>query len=78
MALFADDDVIVHRNAQGLGDLHNRLRHLDVGAGRRRVAARMVVQQATLRSTAMISQGFLDRVCMQGTELGGGKKYLLA
>jgi len=38
MPVPADDDVVVQRNAERLGDLLNLLRHLDVGARRRRVA----------------------------------------
>ena len=32
MAFLADDDVVVHRDAERLGDIDDRLRHLDVGA----------------------------------------------
>ena len=38
VAFLADDDVVVHGNAERLGDLDDRLRHLDVGAARRRIA----------------------------------------
>ena len=44
VAFLADDDVVVHGNAQRLGHVDDRLRHLDVGARRRRVARRMIVQ----------------------------------
>jgi len=40
----ADDDVVVHRDAEPLCDIDDRLRHLDVGARRRRVAGGMIVQ----------------------------------
>jgi hypothetical protein len=33
MTLLADDDVVVHRDAERLGYLHDRLRHLHVGFG---------------------------------------------
>ena len=57
VAFLADDDVVVHGNAERLGDLDDRLRHLDVGARRRRVAGGMVVHQddrgrATVRARA--------------------------
>ena len=45
MAFLADDDVVVHRNAERLCDLDDRLRHLDVGARRRRVAGWVIVRQ---------------------------------
>ena len=48
MPFLADDDVVVHRNPQGLGDLDDRLRHHDVGARRRRIAGGMVVHQSSL------------------------------
>jgi hypothetical protein len=38
VAFLADDDVVVHRNAERFGDFHDLLGHLDVGARRRRVA----------------------------------------
>jgi hypothetical protein len=36
--------VVVHRDAEPLCDIDDRLRHLDVGARRRRVAGGMIVQ----------------------------------
>jgi hypothetical protein len=42
MAVLADDQVVVHRDAERLGDLDDRLRHLDVGARGRRIAGGMV------------------------------------
>ena len=38
MAFLADDDVIVHGNPERIGDADDRLRHLDIGGRRRRVA----------------------------------------
>ena len=35
MPVLADDEVVVHRDAKRACDLHDRLRHLDVGARRR-------------------------------------------
>jgi hypothetical protein len=46
MAVATDDDVVVHRNAERLDHGDDLLRHLDVGARRRRVAGRMIVQDA--------------------------------
>ena len=48
MAVLADDDVVVHGNAERLGDVDDRLRHLNVGARRRRVAGRMIVHQSSI------------------------------
>ncbi len=45
MAVLADDNVIVHGNAEQARHRDNLLRHLDVGARRRRVAGRMIVHQ---------------------------------
>jgi hypothetical protein len=42
---FADDDVVVHGNAQRCCDVDDRLGHLDVGLRGCRVAGRMVVHQ---------------------------------
>src|SRR5205085_8429108 len=45
VALAADDDVIVERNAERAGGLDDLFGHFDVGARRARVAGRMVVYQ---------------------------------
>src|SRR6266852_988549 len=45
MPVAADDDVVVHRNPERLGDLRDLPRHLDVGARRRRVAGGLIVDQ---------------------------------
>src|SRR5438874_10823399 len=44
MAVLADDDVVVHRNAERARHLDDGLRHLDVGARRGRIAGGGVVQ----------------------------------
>ena len=41
----ADDQVVVDGDAERLADLDDRLRHLDVGARRRRVAGGVVVDE---------------------------------
>src|SRR4030088_74023 len=43
--VLADDDVVVHRDAEGLGDVDDLLGHLHVGARGRRVARGVVVDQ---------------------------------
>ena len=45
VAVLADDDVVVNRNAERIGDADDRLGHLDVGGGRRRITARVIVHQ---------------------------------
>ena len=40
MAVLADDDVVVHGEAEWGGDIDDRLGHLDVGLRRRRIAAK--------------------------------------
>jgi hypothetical protein len=42
--VLAHDNVVMHGNAQRIGDGDDLLRHLDVGAGRRRIARGVVVQ----------------------------------
>jgi hypothetical protein len=46
VSVLADDDVIVHGNAERLRHRDYLLRHLDIGARRCRIAGRMVVQDA--------------------------------
>ncbi len=58
MPVLADDDVVVHGNAERAGDLDDRLRHLDVGAGRRGIAGGMVVQDPTRCPRALKSGKF--------------------
>src|SRR3981189_986134 len=43
MPVLADNEMVVHRDTEGARDLHNRLRHLDVGARGGRIARGMVV-----------------------------------
>ena len=56
--VLADDEVVMHRDAKRACDLHDRLRHLDVGARRRRIARGMVVQNQTVSTIALISFNF--------------------
>jgi hypothetical protein len=46
MSIFADDDVVVHGDAERRGDVDDRFRHLDVGLRRRRIAGRVVVHES--------------------------------
>ena len=45
MPVFPDDEMVVHRDTERACDLHDRLRHLDVGARGGRIARGMVVQE---------------------------------
>ena len=45
MSILADDDVVVHGNAERLGDVHDRFRHLDVGLRRRGITGGVVVRR---------------------------------
>jgi hypothetical protein len=56
--VLADDDVIVHRDAERPGDVDDLLRHLDVGAARRRIAGRMLVQEDTAPAIELPKQDF--------------------
>jgi hypothetical protein len=58
MPVLADDDVVVHGNAERGGDLDDRLGHLDIGLRGRGVAAGVIVHQSTLVSIALISFDF--------------------
>ena len=58
VSVLADDEVVVHRDAERACDLHDRLRHLDVGARRCRIARGMVVQNQTVSTIALISFNF--------------------
>jgi hypothetical protein len=58
MSILADDDVVVHRDAERLSDVDDRLRHLDVGLARRRIATRIVVHQPTHCRRALKSRVF--------------------
>jgi hypothetical protein len=45
MPVLADDDVVVHGNAERAGDVDDRLGHLDVGLRRRGIAGGVVVRE---------------------------------
>jgi hypothetical protein len=50
--------MVVHGNPERTRDLDDRLGHLDVGARRRGIAGRMIVDQTIVRSTALIRVDF--------------------
>lgn len=57
MAVLADDDVVMHGDAERLGRLDDLLRHQNVGARGRRVAGRVVVDKSTISRIPVIFQG---------------------
>ena len=54
MAILADDDVVMHRDAERAGDRHDRLRELDVGGRRRRITRRVIVHNPTAFTIVLI------------------------
>jgi len=48
MPVLADDDVVVHGNAERGGDLDDRFGHMDIGLRRRRIARGVVVHDPAL------------------------------
>jgi hypothetical protein len=54
VSLLADDDVIVHRNAERLRHRDDLLRHLDIGVRRRRIARGVIVQKVTVGFIVLI------------------------
>ena len=61
MPVLSDDEMVVHRDTEGARDLHNRLRHLDVGARGGRIAGGMVVQEQVTRTSVQILFDFCAR-----------------
>ena len=59
MSLLANNDVVVHGDAERLCDFDDRLRHLDVRARRRWIATRMIVQEQTMQTSPLIALEFL-------------------
>jgi len=62
VAVFADDEMVVHGDAERPCDLDDRLRHLDVGARGSRIAGGMVVQERTVRTNTVMLLDFLCRI----------------
>ena len=54
MPLLADDDVIVHRNAERRRHRDDLLRHLHVGVRRRRIAGWVIMKNATVGFIVLI------------------------
>ena len=61
MPILADDDVIVHGDAERPRDVDDRFRHLDVGLRRRRIAGGVVVHHTGALLNTLIQLDFLSR-----------------
>jgi hypothetical protein len=61
VAVLADNEMVVHCDTERARDLHDRLRHLDVGARRRRITRGMVVQEQVTRTSVQILFDFCAR-----------------
>jgi len=58
MAASADNDMIMHDDAERAGDVDDGFGHLHIGLRRRGVAGGVVMQQATMQAIAVILLGF--------------------
>lgn len=73
MTMSSDDDVVVHGDAERLGDIDDRLGHADVGLRGRRIAGRVIVDQDWSLSIYLIINGvWLLRPC-KGALTGDGE-----
>ena len=68
--VLADDDVVVHGNAERARDADDRLRHLDIGLRGRGIAGRMVVHQIIARATRLMLFDFHTGSYAGGRRLG--------
>ena len=58
MAIPPDDQMIMHRDAQRLGDIDDILRHLDVCRGGRGISRGVIMHQYTRRLIRVVFQWF--------------------
>lgn len=70
MPILADDDVVVHRNAERLRNLDNHSRHLNIGARRRWVSSLMIVHRPTPVDIALFDQNISNYLGSRGRALG--------
>jgi hypothetical protein len=66
MAIAADNDVVVQRNAERLRGARDLPRHLDVGGRGRRIARGVIVQEPIAAPIGLKTHDFQEN----GTELG--------
>jgi hypothetical protein len=74
MPVLADDDVVVHGNAERGGDIDDRPGHLDIGLRRRRVAGGMIVHEHIIVAMRLIKRCFSKSGDPVGTRSGGGNE----
>ena len=70
MAFLADDDVVVHGDAERARHRNDLLRHLDVGARRRRVAGGVIVDETSVVAIQLMSRTILSMPIHLGTRIG--------
>lgn len=75
MAVLADDDVVVHLDAQGLGHVDDALRHLDIGARGGRVAGGVVMTLSMYRIKSFVFNVLDMFWSPMGYRIGGCKKW---
>ena len=73
MPAFADDDGIVHGDAERACDVEDCLGHLDIGLRRRRIAAGVVMDEPTELTILLNRRCFLHSVQLQGSLIGDCK-----
>ena len=73
VAIASDDQMIVHDNAEGLGDVYDLMRHANVGGRGRWIAGGVVMRQATLVPIALMLLLFFEWPFLLGPEIGGGE-----
>jgi hypothetical protein len=66
VSVLADDEVVMHGDAERARDLDDRPRHVDIGARRGGIAGGMVVQEQIMRASALISFDFYCSLGMTG------------
>jgi hypothetical protein len=77
--VLADNEMVVHGDAERARDLDDRLRHLDVGARRGGIAGGMVVHRPAATSKTLMRLVFLDLIrsleaASEGRYVGAGRE----
>jgi hypothetical protein len=73
MAIFADDDVIVHGDAERRGDVDDGLGHRDIRLRGCRIATRVVVHETIITGIRLRAFSFLQSDKRLGTSIGDCK-----
>src|SRR5207302_9678662 len=73
MPVLADDDGVVHGNAERCCNLDDRLGHVDIRLRWRRIAGGVVVQRSNARSIPLTTLAVLRLRVAQGSAIGSGK-----